>query len=86
MAVRAKFVCRWIDTDKADDELKTIHLDAVYSPDPLSDNGKFWKWTPSGTIQLTTVNESAWQQFEQNKEYYVDFIPVVESLIRPENN
>ena len=85
MAVRAKFRCGWIETDKDDPELKTIHMNAVYSPDPKSENGKFWKLTPSGTIQLTTVNESAWQQFEEEAEYFVDFSKV-EELIRPENN
>jgi hypothetical protein len=36
------------------------------------DNQKFWTYTPSGTLTLTTVNELPW---EIGKEYYLDLIP-----------
>lgn len=73
MPVRAKFVCRWIETSNTEPELKTIHLNAVYSPVAGSENAMYWKYTPCGTISLSTVNEEAWKQFEEGKEYYVDF-------------
>lgn len=74
--VRAKFKVEFIEQDKGDPECKTIHLRAVYDSDPNSENGRFFKWTPNGTVVLSTINESAWSQFEEGKEYYVDFTEV----------
>lgn len=45
---------------------------AVYDSNPESENGKFFKWTPYGSIELGTTT----QQFEPGKEYYLDFVPV----------
>lgn len=58
-------------------ELRTIVLSPVYGGnDPAdSENRKFWAATPSGSIQLGTVNPAAWQTFKLDGEYYVDFIP-----------
>jgi hypothetical protein len=39
------------------------------------DNEKFYQYTPSGKIELGTVNENASKLFEIGKEYYVDFTP-----------
>ena len=55
---------------------KSIKLQPVYSSDPESENGKFYKQTPGGNIELTTVNDEAAKEFEIGKEYYVDFIKV----------
>ena len=39
------------------------------------ENDKFFELTPSGQIQLSTVNPDAIKQFEAGKEFYVDFTP-----------
>ncbi|MCE9605048.1 MAG: hypothetical protein K8U03_09135 [Planctomycetia bacterium] len=57
-------------------ELKTILLTPVYGDgNPEHENTKFWNYTPSGRIELGTVNPQASDQFELGKEYYVDFTP-----------
>lgn len=47
---------------------------------PVGNNGQgsqedksFWDATPSGSLQLGVVNQAAWEQFELNAEYYLDF-------------
>lgn len=52
-----------------------VKLHPVYSSDPESENGKFYKYTPSGEIVLATINADAAKQFEVDAEYYVDFTP-----------
>lgn len=54
-------------------EKRTIILSPVYSSDPTSENHTFWQASPSGRIELGTVNPEAWKQFELGKEYYIDF-------------
>lgn len=55
-------------------EVQTIGLAPVYgNGDPNHENTKFWQASPSGQIQLGTVNLAAAQQFELGAEYYVDF-------------
>lgn len=39
------------------------------------ENKDFYKWTPSGRIELGTLNPKAAEQFEIGKEYYVEFTP-----------
>lgn len=39
------------------------------------ENKQFWKWTPTGKIELTTVNPAVLQEMEFGKEFYVDFTP-----------
>lgn len=51
---------------------KSIKLTPVYSSDPESENGKFYKQTPGGSLDLSTVNDEAAKQFEVGKEYYID--------------
>lgn len=55
---------------------KTVVMTPVYSSDPESENGKFFKQTPGGKIELSTVNEEAAKQFKVGGEVYVDFTPV----------
>ena len=56
-------------------ELRTIVLQPVYAVngDPNHENTKFWEASPSGEIKLGTINQAAWETFELNGEYYVDF-------------
>jgi len=56
-------------------EMRTVVLSTVYSPDPNSENGKFWAASPSGEVRLGTINPEAWSRFELDKEYFLDFTP-----------
>lgn len=69
-SVRAKFKVSQVSEEKGFVELQT-----VYDPNPESENGQFFKYTPAGSIQMSVVNEAALKQFEVDKEYYVDFTP-----------
>lgn len=74
--VRAKFTCTGKEHNKATEEQNegfTISFTPVYTGS--KENEEFYKWTPGGNIMLSTVNPKAAEQFEQGKEYYVDFTP-----------
>jgi hypothetical protein len=66
MSVRCKFVCSF-------KEGQSVHFSPVYSGS--EENQKFFQATPGGQIAFYTVNQSALDQFEQGREYYVDFTP-----------
>ncbi len=71
MKVRAKFQVWGVDQGKGE-----VTLSAVVSSDPESENAKFFAATPNGQIQLRLVKPETIAQFENGKEFYVDFIPV----------
>ncbi len=72
MIVKAKFRCHFIQ--KADDaSSRTIHMSAVTSGS--HENEAWSKFTPGGQIQMHISNPDAFNQFEQGKEYYVEFKP-----------
>lgn len=80
MPVRAKFRVTSItehDGYNGDKVLmKTIKMNPVYGQgDPNHENTKFWKSSPSGSLELGCANGAAAAQFEVGKEYYVDFTP-----------
>jgi len=55
-------------------EIRTVKLAPVYgNGDPEHENTKFWQASPSGRIELGTINPAAWEHFELGKSYYVDF-------------
>lgn len=56
-------------------EMRTVVMHPVYDDRPGSENKQFWDATPSGELRLGTINPGAWQQFELDKEYYLDFTP-----------
>lgn len=68
MSTRCKMVC-----SSKDERLKTVYLHPVYSGS--DENKQFFEATPGGQVSLNILNESALAQFEQGKEYYVDFTP-----------
>ena len=67
MSVRAKFVCSFVSDN-------VIYMNPVYSGS--EENKSFFNATPGGQITLNVLNESARKQFEQGKEYYIDFTKV----------
>lgn len=61
----------WDEKNMQTVELRTVKLSVVGNSSP--ENEKFWTFTPSGSITLSTINPEAWKGFELGKEYYVDF-------------
>ena len=72
MTTRAKFKVTEI-TER--DFGKSLILQPVYSSDPNSENGKFYKQTPGGKIEIMTINEEVSKQFSIGKQFYIDFTP-----------
>ena len=79
MTVRAKFVVQSVTMtqhwDREKGHLATIRLAPVNSGS--DENKKFYEATPSGHIELGTVNQDAAAQFVLGAEIYVDFTPAV---------
>ena len=74
-AVRVKFRVQSIKREKNYDgkELQIIALYPVTSGS--EENKKFYAYTPSGHIELGTVNAEAALAFDLGGEFYVDFTP-----------
>jgi hypothetical protein len=70
MTVRAKFKCDEVAQTTSGSK---VTMSPVYSNDPNSENGKFFKWTPFGSIVMGTINPEAAAQFAPGKEFFVDF-------------
>lgn len=71
MSVRAKF--KVTSVTESEGGLKTAKMQAVSSGSP--ENEAFFKWTPSASIDLSTMNPEAAEQFVPGKQFYVDFTP-----------
>lgn len=70
---RAKFICQRIEDQKYQGGQTTkIILTAATAYNSPEDK-PFWDATPSGTIELQTVNRQAVAIFEPGKAYFVDF-------------
>lgn len=41
-----------------------------------TENDSFYKWTPSGQLTLSTINETAAAQLEVGQEFYLDITPI----------
>lgn len=70
--VRAKFKVTSIEKQPENDH-GTVKLSPVIGGS--SENDEFYRWTPSGSIELSTINETALAQFEEGKEFFVGFTP-----------
>jgi len=70
MSVRAKFQ---VDSVEHTVGGATVKMTPVINGS--DENKQFYKWTPSGSITLATVNPEAAKQFEPGKQFYVDFTP-----------
>lgn len=64
MSVRAKF--RVLSKGSNNVSLEVVHSGS-------EENEQFWRYTPSGLIQMGIDNKEALEQFERGQEYYVDF-------------
>lgn len=76
MSVRAKFFVQQIVTHKAWNSpglMGTVRLHPVTSGS--DENKLFYEATPSGQIELGTINQEALKQFVIGDEFYVDFTP-----------
>jgi hypothetical protein len=71
MQVRAKF--KVTSVTEQEGGLKTVSLQPVTSGS--TENESFFKYTPSGNIQLGVMNPTASAQFTPGKQFYVDFNP-----------
>jgi len=72
MSVRAKFIVDSVTiTGKGEDRGYSIVMRPVVGTS--EENKSFYKWTPGGSLQLSTINLKAGEQFEPGKEYYLDF-------------
>lgn len=84
MSVRAKFrvasvsapreINQWLADEgrSGKREVFDINLYPV-SYEGSEENKRFYASTPGGMISLSTINQSAAEQFVVGKEYYVDF-------------
>ncbi|MBO9598501.1 MAG: hypothetical protein J7559_11885 [Cohnella sp.] len=70
MSVRAKFK---VDSIKKFLGGNEVSLKPVYDSNKESENGRFYSYTPSGSITLSIVPDATADRFEVGKEYYVDF-------------
>lgn len=77
MSVRCKMKVEGIEAAAYGDEGQkggTVRLHPVINGSP--ENESFYKYTPSGSLILSTINQSAFDQFKLGQEFYVDLIPV----------
>lgn len=75
MTVRAKFKVVSLTQREHWDKTKGFLHDVVMQPvvSGSKENESFYAATPSGQIQLATINDEAAKQFQIGKEFYVDF-------------
>jgi hypothetical protein len=69
MNVRAKFKVTKVELSEGG---AAVELTPVTGGS--SENEKFYKYTPGGSITLRTINREAAAQFEPGREMYVDFV------------
>ena len=70
MSVRAKFFVQQVS--RTAQKTGEVQLNVVCRGE---DNKEWAAYTPSGSITMTILNESAFGQFEPGDEYFVDFTP-----------
>lgn len=78
--MRAKFKASTVSEIKnpttGEKESESVYMFAVYSSDPESENAKWAKWTPAGSLNITINNPGAFGILKANQEYFLDFTPV----------
>jgi hypothetical protein len=81
--MRAKFRVSSIAETKAQDGSvisERLMFDAVYSPDPNSENAAWAKYTPYGHLEMVVDNPNLFGHFTPGQELYLDFIPVAQPV------
>ena len=73
--VRCKFRC----------EVKTqtiygFSVKMVPVTDGSPENKEFFRYTPSGSLDIGTINEESAEKFQVGREYYIDIIPADNNL------
>lgn len=76
MTVRAKFKVDTVAQHAGG--LASVKLTPVMSGS--EENKRFYKYSPSGSCELQSINLEAMAQFEVGKEYYLDFTPAGDAL------
>jgi hypothetical protein len=71
VTVRAKFFI----TSKSEPQEGCFTVELHPVVDGSAENRDFYKWTPAGKIELSTINPEAAGTFEVGKSMYVDFTP-----------
>lgn len=77
--VRAKVQCGHVESLKDHEGNKIgeeIYAHAVYDSDPNSENHKWSVATPALSLNMTISNPSAFDNFRQGEDYYLDFTSV----------
>jgi hypothetical protein len=69
MSVRAKFKVESVTAFEGGNSKVTLRPVTSGS----EENKTFYKWTPSGSIELSAINETAAAEFTPGAEFYVDF-------------
>ncbi|MDR7237127.1 hypothetical protein [Neobacillus drentensis] len=70
MSVKAKFKC----CSKTELIGGSGRVEFFAVTNGSNENKTFWKYTPSGKIEMQIDNPEAFKMFEVGKEYYVDFV------------
>ena len=73
--VRAKFIVQYVQDFGQVKEVKLVPV-TPNADDKISENERFHKYTPNGSITMTIDNPPASDQFAPGKSFYVDFTPV----------
>ena len=82
MTTRAKF--QVLDVLYREHEgVKNSILVKMYAVQATNEENKsFWKYTPSGNIEMTISNPDTFELFKPGKEFYIDFTEVPKELIK----
>lgn len=75
MQVRAKMRCDSLDAaiENGEPNGGTVRLNPVTSGS--EENKQFFRYTPGGSLVLSTINKAAFDSFKLGQEYYVDVTP-----------
>jgi hypothetical protein len=72
--IRAKFYVVSLKKTKFTDGIGTV-VELLPVISGSDENKEFYKWTPSGRVELGTINDKVAASFEVGKEYYIGFTP-----------
>lgn len=74
--VRAKFRVSWVEDMKGGDGAVTSRAVTLLPVvGDSEENRAFWEATPAGSLNMTITNRTAFEQFERDQVFYIDFTP-----------